>query len=229
MQILTSCFKCWCKSPSRSLTSCIHVDVKFTKERRSKRNHKSLLPAACGFYTPRWSGNMFSEHQAEQMCNFPECSQELCKDTNNNPLQHRRARCMMMRSCPTGPSPPSKSQTKRLRRWKTCCVALSVFDSFARRHKQKKMFSLNLTWHEWDDKVIHTLHVRCSRISYGSYVEDSFDGPEITDDLRFIISWKFWWRIRSDSERKKDVALTFGNRRFCLGEIQVLRCAARRF
>lgn len=53
------------------------------------------------------------------------------------------------------------------------------------------MFSLNLTWHEWDDKVIHTLHVRCSRISYGSYVEDSFDGPEITDDLRFVISWKF--------------------------------------
>lgn len=94
---------------------------------------------------------------------------------------------------------------------------------------KNKMFSLNLTWHEWDDKVIHTLHVRCSRISYGSYVEDSFDGPEITDDLRFIISWKFWWRIRSDSERKKDVALTFGNRRFCLGEIQVLRCAARRF
>ena len=67
---------------------------------------------------------MFSERQAEQTCNFPEHSQELCKDTNNNPLQHRRARWMMMRSCLTGPSPPSKSRTKRLRRERR---VLSVF------------------------------------------------------------------------------------------------------
>lgn len=59
---------------------------------------------------------MFSERQAEQTCNFPEYCQELCKYTNNNPLQHRRARWMMMRSCPAGPSPPSKNQTERLRR-----------------------------------------------------------------------------------------------------------------
>jgi len=161
------------------------LSLRKTKRRSSRNRTKSLLPAACGFYAPRWSGNMFSERQAEQTCNFPEHSQELCKDTNNNPLQHRRARWMMMRSCLTGPSPPSKSRTKRLRRERR---VLSVFCSLDAVNKL--VISLNLTWHEWDNEVIHTLHVRCSRISYGSYVEDSFDGPDI-NDVRLIISWRF--------------------------------------
>ena len=154
-------------------------------EKKQLTKSQKSAAAANGFYAPRWSGNMFSERQAEQMCNFPEYCQELCKYTNNNPLQHRRARWMMMRSCLTGPSPPSKSRTKRLRRERR---VLSVFCSLDAVNKL--VISLNLTWHEWDNEVIHTLHVRCSRISYGSYVEDSFDGPDI-NDVRLIISWRF--------------------------------------
>ena len=169
---------------------------------------------------------MFSECRAEQRCNFPEHSQELCKDTNNNPLQHRRACWMMMWSCLTGPSPLSKSQTKRLRRKRRM---LSVFCS---PHAVSKLVTaLNLTWHKWDDEVIHTLHVRCSRISYGSYVEDSFNGPDISDGLSFIISRRFGYSMDIYHRVKKrvSVALTFGYRHFCLGEIQVLRCVARQF
>lgn len=104
-------------------------------EKKQLTKSQKFAAAANWFYAPRWSGNMFSERQAEQTCNFPEYCQELCKYTNNNPLQHRRARWMMMRSCPAGPSPPSKNQTERLRRERRVVSVL-----FARRRKRTRWF-----------------------------------------------------------------------------------------
>ncbi len=175
-QILTSCFRCSCKSSSRSFTSCINIlrCSVYEKRKCTLRNDNRLCPWR---YAPHWNGSIFSGHQAVRKCNFPEYSRALCRDTSNNPLQHRRAPGMLMWYCPTGSYPPNKHQTKRLRQEKSVIVSDFIFAL----PEKNLILSLKLTWHERNDKVIHALNIRGSRVSYGSDVENALNGPEIVD------------------------------------------------